>query len=487
MIRQRNSTLCGALLYGLLSFRKAALIAGLVSAIAVMLKLLDTHLSLDILTSPVVNIREVVYGSLASFVGTLVVFRTSLAYGRFWSGSTLLHEMMADWHDAASTVIAFCRYSNVPEEEKECFKQCFVRFMSLLSALTLAEMEGADDSPQALSFELLDPESLSEHVFRDLSATKGRPEVVFQWIQNLVVDGIKSGVLSIPAPLLTRTFQELGKGMLHHRDALKYSDTPFPVAYVACTEILLVAHACLTPVVTSIWMSSTIGIGIFTFIPIFLFWSLHFTAAELENPFGTDESDFDLQKMQDIMNQSLARLVMPLTQTAASLMVEPEYAARNLRMFVSRCSQRPNILRKSSRHNFVQMLEHRTRSYAEERTPSGRRSSRLSSLLNKHAEMSPEPVCDMEDIQSGDTDLAVMFERRSTSSGFDHFDGVDLPASQHGDIDIVVSGELEDTSWSAGPREHLFFMNFASVPSGQYADGQQRARLTAEEEVKHCL
>lgn len=217
MVRVRRSALCSLWTLKLRTFRLAAFIAGCASACGVALFVLDDFFDWRLIASRFLDVREVVYGSLASFVGILLIFRTSHAYQRFWSGSSILQQVFADWYDATSTVIAFCRYSSAPDGDKQAFKQCLVRYVSLLNAMILADLEGHPDhdSAQALSFELLDPECSRSSVFRVLCGARGRPEIVFQWIQNLLVDSIKTGVLSIPAPLLTRAFQELGKGMLH--------------------------------------------------------------------------------------------------------------------------------------------------------------------------------------------------------------------------------------------------------------------------------
>jgi len=312
------------------SFRLASVIAGFSSVIGVALHMTDDHFNLGLVGSNVVDVREVVYGSLACLVGILVICRTSHAHGRFWTGSTILHQMMADWYHATSTLISFCRYSDAPEEQKLDFTRCLVRYMSLLSALIFAELEGHpdEDAARALGFGLLDVECIKLDVFLHLHVPRGRLEIVFQWVQNLIVDSIKTEVLSIPAPLLSRCFQGLGSGMAHRRDAVRYSDTTSPVSFVVCTEVLLTVHALITPVVMCAWISSVYGVALFTFFPVFLVWSLDLAARELENPFGVDASDLDLREMQDVMNESLARLLSPLAQSGPSCVESDSPASR---------------------------------------------------------------------------------------------------------------------------------------------------------------
>ena len=71
---------------------------------------------------------------------------------------------------------------------------------------------------RSMSCELIDIASIDRDNLLELSMCENKPEVVFQWLQNEVVDSVKSGVLSIPPPLLTRSFQEMGAAMKqYHR------------------------------------------------------------------------------------------------------------------------------------------------------------------------------------------------------------------------------------------------------------------------------
>ena len=51
------------------------------------------------------------------------------------------------------------------------------------------------------------------------------------WMQTLMVEHHVNGVLSIPAPILSRSFQELSNGMVAFHDAIKLSCIPFPFPY----------------------------------------------------------------------------------------------------------------------------------------------------------------------------------------------------------------------------------------------------------------
>jgi len=194
------------------------------------------------------------------------------------------------------------------EENTELFRALYVRLMSLLNAMILAELEGETGDIAAFGYELLDAQALESDALALLKRTEQKPILIFQWINNLMVTGISSGVLSIPPPVLTRAFQSMNFGMLSYHDAMKYVDTPFPYPYTVAIEICLTLHFFLTPLVVSSWSNDYVGTSLFSFILVFMFWFLHFVANELENPFGQDINDLDMEGMQREMNRHLRLL-----------------------------------------------------------------------------------------------------------------------------------------------------------------------------------
>merc|ERR1740121_3571480 len=80
-------------------------------------------------------------------------------------------------------------------------------------------------------FELIDPTALDWQSRKELRKSRRPVELVFSWIQALIVENIKTGVLSIPPPLLSRSFQEYANGMVQFHDACKISTCPFPFPY----------------------------------------------------------------------------------------------------------------------------------------------------------------------------------------------------------------------------------------------------------------
>lgn len=144
-----------------------------------------------------------------------------------------------------------------------------------------------------------------------MKMSQHRVELCYQWIQNVVVENIETGILDIPPPLLSRSFQELAHGLVDFHDAMRISSVPFPFPYAQTCDILLIAHALMTPFVIAPWISRPWWAFVLSFIQVFVLDCLNRTAKELQNPFGTDPNDIDAATIQKETNARLLHLLRP--------------------------------------------------------------------------------------------------------------------------------------------------------------------------------
>jgi len=261
--------------------------------------------------------ESAVWSGFTFLVGFLVVFRTSISYSRFWDGCNSTHRLRAEWFDACSAACAFCRHSKADTATISKFRHTLIRLFSILHALALAEIEDSSTKDlsdiAALSANVIDVRGIDEDSLLTLRDCSAKVELVFQWIQELIVENIDTGVLSIPPPILSRVFQELANGMVAFHDAVKVSSVPFPFPYAQACDTLLVLHWVMTPVITCQWVTSIAWAAFFTFTQVFILWALNLTAGEIENPFGLDPNDLDGMQMQEEMNEHLLLLLQPST------------------------------------------------------------------------------------------------------------------------------------------------------------------------------
>lgn len=254
-------------------------------------------------------------------LGFLIVFRTSQGYARFWDGCTFIHQMRAEWFDAASSACAFCKHSQADPEAILVFKNILVRLFSMLHAAALGEVEAADgdSSTAAFDFELLDPQGLDDESLATLKSSDSKVELLFTWIMQLVVEQIETGVQSIPAPILSRFFQEAANGMVAFHEACKIAHIPFPFPYAQTCDLLLILHWLAVPVVVAQWVPDPAFAGFIAALPVFTMWSLNLIAVEIEGPFGRDKNDIDGSAIQVIMNRDLTMLMRETTSRTPSL------------------------------------------------------------------------------------------------------------------------------------------------------------------------
>ena len=130
-------------------------------------------------------------------------------FHRFWDGASAAYEVTGGLYMAASNWMAFAHHGNVSWEEVQGFKQTVVRLVSLLSAMMLTHLEGTDTRNSEEGYDILDLASLHMTRVRVLAKEENKTEVVIQWIKLLIIERLNVGTLSIPAPILTRVFQEL--------------------------------------------------------------------------------------------------------------------------------------------------------------------------------------------------------------------------------------------------------------------------------------
>jgi len=263
-----------------------------------------------------------IWSSFNFVLGVLIVFRTNQAYARYWEGATLLQQVRGEWFNATSSLFAFCSNEMQAKGEVEKFQHHVVRLMSMLYCAGLQQVALIpDDKMEIIDNEGLDPESLN-FLMRGVD----RCEIVLQWVQRLIKDNLESGVVNIPAPILSRVFQELSRGIVNVRNVQKIAEIPFPFPYTQMIMVMLILQTMLTPVLAAVTSQTSWWAGLMTFITVLAFWCMNYIAAEIEQPFGEDHNDLPIPEMLKDMNKSLRMLLRPETQNY------PNYTPR-------RCSQ----------------------------------------------------------------------------------------------------------------------------------------------------
>eukprot|EP00929_Paragymnodinium_shiwhaense_P061866 TRINITY_DN30906_c0_g1_i1.p1 TRINITY_DN30906_c0_g1~~TRINITY_DN30906_c0_g1_i1.p1 ORF type:complete len:675 (+),score=136.83 TRINITY_DN30906_c0_g1_i1:168-2192(+) len=266
-----------------------------------------------------------IWGGYTSVLGFLLVFRTQIAYSRFWEGGTTLQQVRGVWFNAVSNLVAF---SNDSEEEEmrfkvEKFQHLLVRLMSMMYCSALQQIADMDDE----HFEIIDVYGVNVDSLKYLSASEDRCEVIMQWIQRLIVINTNQQVVCIAPPILSRVFQELSNGIVDVQNARKISEFKFPFPYAQMLTVSLIVHWICTPFVSAMIIEPGQRVlGAFIVgVSVWGLWSINYIAAEIENPFGDDPNDLPVENMQTHFNRSLRTLIDPLCQIPPSFEFDRAY------------------------------------------------------------------------------------------------------------------------------------------------------------------
>jgi len=244
-------------------------------------------------------------GGYYGVMGFILVFRSQLAYSRWWEGGALLQQLRGEWFNAYSSLLAFCSHSEEDRKDVEAFQHLLMRLMSILYCSALEQVADLKDK----YFEIFDIDGVDTESLRFLNTANDKCEVTLQWIQRLIVDSEKNGIITVAPPILSRVFQEFGRGIVNLNHVRKIAEFPFPFPWPQMITVMLITEWLLTPVLAGTALGSPIWASIVTFFVTFAFWNIHYIAQELECPFGDDANDLPLREMQVDMNRSLRQLL----------------------------------------------------------------------------------------------------------------------------------------------------------------------------------
>lgn len=265
------------------------------------------------------NNVSVMWSSYTFVLGFLIVFRNNQAYQRFWQGAVTVSEISGDWFDAISCLFAFSNPSEERFVEVNQFQQFLLKLGSMLFAAALQNVCELEEG----HLEVIELDGVDAEAIAYLQHAHCRVEVIMQWIQHLIVESDSDDILRVPAPILSRVFQELSNGMVRLHAVSCIKEIPFPFPYAQMITGMLLVHWVVTPLLASQVVQSAWWAGILCFCIIGAFWSLIFIALEIDQPFGRDANDLPIKTMMMDWNAKLMMLMEPVMQC------RPQYVHRS--------------------------------------------------------------------------------------------------------------------------------------------------------------
>lgn len=227
----------------------------------------------------------------ATIIGFVIVFRTNMAFGRFFGGITHIVSMFSKWRDAFVAIVVFIETSILKYQEnmkaeganvEKCLqdiedlrlaKARLMHWFSLLSAVAIQSIQHGRDEEVGFVSELLEngaqklvPENRLHHPhastppnhvpedtgpqpwtnqagrvqllgqltpqeLEQLACVKETVNLVMMWILLELSELSISGLLLTEPPILTRVYQELSNGMLSYFRAMQIEAVPFPFPF----------------------------------------------------------------------------------------------------------------------------------------------------------------------------------------------------------------------------------------------------------------
>eukprot|EP00927_Polykrikos_kofoidii_P068648 TRINITY_DN6399_c0_g1_i1.p1 TRINITY_DN6399_c0_g1~~TRINITY_DN6399_c0_g1_i1.p1 ORF type:complete len:486 (+),score=39.90 TRINITY_DN6399_c0_g1_i1:52-1509(+) len=279
------------------------------------------------------SIHGTAFSCLALLISVFVAFRASQAYSRYWDGTSALFSIRGRLYDVVSFLFSFSRHSSANPADVQDFRHSIVRLISMLETLCLADLsaEGLIDGfEDAFSYTIIDPTYFSEDTIAAINESEFPIDLIVQWLQSMIVEGMASNIITVPPPICTRVFHELQSGLASFHTALRITEVPIPFPYTAATHLVFVLFWLIVPLAASSWSESPGLCGSLATILVFALFVLNGVAGEMENPFGNDVNDLDVEHGHVEFNHRLWLMLSPTMEMMPSRASDVNLSGQNV-------------------------------------------------------------------------------------------------------------------------------------------------------------
>jgi len=259
-----------------------------------------------------------------SFIlGFLIVYRMQVSYNRFWEACSLTNEMRGEWIDAYCSLCSFCNKSDAKHEEVLAFKGLLMRLFSMMHQGAIAKLclMEVEEVP------IIDPTGIEPDYLEFVMHHPEKMEILVSWIEQAIVAAAQDDVIVVAPPILSRAFHELSRGMVNFNSVMKIRNYALPFPIVQMIQCLMIFHACVTPIISSLIMYNWRWAGMLAFSSVFSLWCINYIAMEIEQPFGDHYNNLPVIQMQHEFNKGL------LLQTDRLLWRAPKFELNAVRRF----------------------------------------------------------------------------------------------------------------------------------------------------------
>ena len=175
-------------------------------------------------------------------------------------------------------------------------------------------LTGADRSPEARTrHNAARPLSVvggvSDNEIKHLQMARGpyaKTQLCWHWLSEFIArEHIAGSLGKVGAPIISRTMQFLGDGMINYNNARKVMWIPFPFPHAQLSVFYLIVVVVAIPFLMEQYANEPWMASILTFAAVSSLAGLHEVARELENPFRNVPNDLPLCTLQAQYNETL--------------------------------------------------------------------------------------------------------------------------------------------------------------------------------------
>jgi len=237
-------------------------------------------------------------------LGLLLVFRTNTAYDRFWEGRKCWGSMVNDTRNLAREIWVSIDEINPEDKNKK------IAMLYLLVAFSVATKLHLRGEP--VNSEL--DELMGHSKYLKLTTMNNPPLEIAFWIGNYLQKQYRRQCVNTYQLI---AIQELLNNLVDSLGACeRILKTPIPLAYAIHLKQLLLIYCLLLPF--QLVESLRWGTGLITALVSFTLFGIEAIGIEIENPFGHDENDLQLDSICQTMKRNIDDLIT-LTPDVRSL------------------------------------------------------------------------------------------------------------------------------------------------------------------------
>lgn len=249
------------------------------------------------------------WSTLGTVLGFLLVFRSNLCYSRYWEGRNHMGLMLKSTRELLRQVVSYTEdVPGTPDEDEEKLRRDIARMIVLLFNMVKDGLRGDENLEDYVQRDMMtvSEKSRLEDLDKTNPKSKGsRPSIVATWISQKLFWLCRKG--GIHVSVLKKMDGNLGDIITAWMGAQKIVTTPmvFPYAQMISVFLTIFVFTVPFPLANYLALTTTKKFELPSFIICpaisgliaYAYFGINAVGIEIEDPFGKDDNDLDLDGM----------------------------------------------------------------------------------------------------------------------------------------------------------------------------------------------